>query len=48
MKSKHFTVEQVFSAIKQQQARLSNANIVRKMGIAEGTFYAWTRKYSGL
>lgn len=26
---------------------MSIAEISRKMGIAEGTFYAWTKKYAG-
>ncbi|WP_198678738.1 IS3 family transposase [Pseudidiomarina insulisalsae] len=48
MKSKRFSVEQIVSAIKQHEAGLSIAEIARKMGIAEGTFYAWKKKYSGL
>lgn len=48
MKSKRFSVEQIVSAIKQHEAGLSIAEIARKMGIAEGTFYAWKKRYSGL
>lgn len=48
MKSKRFLVEQIVSAIKQHEAGLSIAEISIKMGIAEGTFYAWKKKYSGL
>lgn len=40
MESKRFSVEQIVSAIKQHEAGLSIAEVSRKMGIAEGTFYA--------
>ena len=45
---KRFSLEQIVSAIKQQEAGLTVAEISRKMGVAEGTFYAWKKKYSGL
>ncbi|MCO7227616.1 IS3 family transposase [Pleionea sp. CnH1-48] len=48
MKAKRFSVEQIVAAIKQQETGLSVAEISRKLGIAEGTFYAWKKKYSGL
>ena len=48
MKTKRFSVEQIVAAVKQQEAGLSVAEISRKMGIAEGTFYAWKKKYAGL
>lgn len=48
MKSKRFSVEQIVSALKQHDAGLPLADIARKLGIAEGTFYAWKKKYAGL
>lgn len=48
MKAKRFSVEQTFPAIKQHEAGLSIAEIARKMEIAEGIFYDWKKKYSGL
>lgn len=48
MKSKSFSVKQIVSAIKQHEAGLPITDITRKIGIAEGTFYAWKKKYSGL
>ena len=48
MKKRRFSVEQIVSAIKQREAGLTVAEISRKMGVAEGTFYAWKKKYSGL
>jgi putative transposase len=48
MKKKRFSVEQIVSAIKQQELGLTVTEISRKMGVAEGTFYAWKKKYAGL
>lgn len=38
MKSKRYSVEQIVSAIKQQEAGLSVTEVSRKMGVVEGTF----------
>jgi putative transposase len=48
MKSKRSSVEQIVSATKQHESDLSVAEKSRKLGIAEGTFYAWKKKYAGL
>jgi putative transposase len=48
MKRKRFSVEQIVTAVKRHESGTSIANICRKMGIAEGTFYRWTKDYSGL
>nr|WP_278987809.1 transposase [Plesiomonas shigelloides] len=48
MKSKRFSVEQIVSALKQHEAGLPIAEIARKLGIAEGAFYAWKKKSAGL
>lgn len=48
MKSKRFSVEQTVSTLEQHEADLPIAEIARKLGIAEGTFYAWKKKYAGL
>lgn len=48
MEKKRFSVEQIVSAIKQQEAGLTVAEISRKMGVAEGTFCAWKKKYPEL
>lgn len=47
-KSKRFSVEQIVSSIKQHEAGLPIADMVRKVGTPEGTFYARKKKYSGL
>ena len=47
MKRKRFSVEQIVTAVKLHESGSSIANICRKMGIAEGTFYRWKKDYSG-
>ncbi|CTU49112.1 TPA: transposase [Escherichia coli] len=48
MKSKRYSVEQIVSVLKQHEAGLPIAEIARKLGIAEETFYACKKKYTGL
>jgi putative transposase len=42
------TVEQIVQAIRQAEGEEKAAEICRKLGISEQTFYAWKRKYSGM
>jgi len=48
MKKKRFTEEQIAFALRQHEGGTSIADITRKMGIAEQTFYRWKKKYAGL
>ena len=48
MKSSRYTVEQVAFAMRQAESGTSVAEICRKMGIAEQTFYRWKKKYTGM
>lgn len=48
MKRKRYSVEQIVSAIKQHELGTSVADITRKLGIAEQTFYRWKKEYGGL
>ena len=48
MKRKRFTEEQIAFALRQHEAGTSVSDIIRKMGIAEQTFYRWKKKYAGL
>jgi putative transposase len=45
---KRFTEEQIIYALKQQESGISVAEICRKMGVSEVSFYAWKRKYGGM
>ena len=45
---KKFTEEQIAYALKQAEHGTSVADVIRKMGISEQTFYRWKKKYGGL
>jgi putative transposase len=48
MKRSKFTEEQIAFVLKQAETGVSVAEVTRRMGITEQTFYRWRRKYGGL
>ena len=48
MKKTRFTEQQIAFALKQAETGTSVAEVVRKMGVSEATFYNWKKKYGGL
>lgn len=48
MPRKGHAVEQIVQAIQQAESGEKAAEICRKLGISEQTFYTWKRKYSGM
>ena len=48
MKRKRFTEPQIVFALQQADAGTAAAEICRKMGVSENTFYRWKRQYAGL
>jgi putative transposase len=48
MKRKRYSVEQIVAAVKQHELSASAAEIARKLGIAEQTFYRWKKQYGGV
>jgi len=48
MKRKRYPEEQIAYALRQHESDTTVAEIVRKMGITEQTFYRWKKKYSGM
>lgn len=48
MKRKRYTEEQIAFALRQAESGTPVSEIVRKMGVAEQTFYRWKKKYAGL
>lgn len=48
MKTKRFTEAQIAFALRQAESGTPVAEIIRKMGISEVTFYRWKKKYAGL
>jgi putative transposase len=45
---KRFSVEQTIGVLKQAQVGVPVAEVIRKAGIREQTFYRWKSKYAGL
>lgn len=45
---KRFSVEQVVAELKQAELGLPVADLIRKVGISEQTFYRWKKQYAGL
>lgn len=48
MKRKRYTEPQIVFALQQVESGTTVAEICRKMGIAEATFYRWKKHYGGL
>jgi putative transposase len=48
MKRRRFSEEQIIGILKEHQAGLSTAEICRKYGISDATFYNWRSKYGGM
>lgn len=48
MKKSRFSVEQITYALKQVDTGVPVAEICRKLGISEQTFYVWKKKYGGM
>jgi len=48
MKKSKFTEQQIVFALKQAETGVPVAEVCRKMGISEATFFNWKRKFSGL
>tara|TARA_R110002020_G_scaffold34066_26_gene103754 strand:- start:25188 stop:25349 length:162 start_codon:yes stop_codon:yes gene_type:complete len=48
MKASRFSEAQIAFVLKQAQGDVSVADVCRKAGIGQATFYNWRRKYAGL
>ena len=48
MRGKRFSEEQIIGVLKEAEAGIPLADLTRKHGIAEGTYYRWKSKYGGL
>ena len=48
MKKSKFTEAQIVFALQQAESGVTVAEVCRKLGISEATFYNWKKKYSGL
>lgn len=48
MKRSRFNEEQIIGILKEHQAGMSAADLCRKHGISDATFYKWRSKYGGM
>ena len=48
MKQKRFNVEQIVAVLKQAEAGVPLAELLRRVGVSQQTFYRWKKQYVGL
>ena len=48
MKRSRFSEEQIIAILKEHQAGMSAADLCRRHGISDATFYIWRKKYGGM
>jgi putative transposase len=48
MKKSRYSEEQIIAVLKESQAGIPTAELCRKHGISEATFYNWRSRYGGM
>lgn len=48
MRKSRFSEQQIIAILKEQEAGLSTAEVCRRHGISQPTFYSWKSKYGGM
>lgn len=48
MRKSRFSEEQIISILAEQERGLATAEVCRKHGVSQGTFYKWKAKFGGM
>jgi len=48
MKRSRFTEQQIIAILREQEAGAKTAEVCRRHGVSEATFYKWKAKYGGM
>jgi putative transposase len=48
MKQSRFSAEQIIAILREQEAGAKTADVCRKHGISDATFYKWKAKFGGM
>jgi putative transposase len=48
MKRSRFTEEQIIAMLREQEGGVKTADVCRKHGISDATFYKWKAKFGGM
>ena len=48
MKQKRYSEEQIIHILKEAEAGMPVADVCRKHGVSDASFYTWRRKYGGM
>jgi putative transposase len=48
MKKPRYTEQQIAQALREAEQGMPAAELCRKLGVSETTFYAWKKKYAGM